>query len=151
MTVEQVKEYVYNILENERKKGNKIRKIDELIEYYQKYSCTPKLTQDKELQKSSPLFEAFFESAKEITELENMRKKYTSPSPEFLQLLSYLDPLEYSIVFGFYANGKSFNEIALSYMSSNMNVPNINTLKTIKRRAINKIINSMQLETKQPQ
>jgi hypothetical protein len=140
MTKDQAKEYVYSVLDAERKKGHSIRKIDEQIEYQRRRSYPKGITYSDEKTQGGEVIDVFMESTHKIIELETERREYTTPAPEFINLLGELDPLEYSVVFAYYANSKSFGDIAQSYTNANMNAPSVHTLRSIKRRAIQKMI-----------
>ena len=142
MTKEQATEYIYSVLDAERKKGHMIRKIDEQIEYQRRRSYPKGINYDNEKTQGGKTVDVFLDSTNEIIKLEAERREYTTPAPEFIELLSCLDPLEYSVVFAYYANSKSFGDIVQSYINANMSVPSLRTLKNIKKTAIQKMINS---------
>ena len=149
MTKEQATEYIYSVLDAERKKGHMIRKIDEQIEYQRRRSYPKGINYDNEKTQGGKTVDVFLDSTNEIIKLEAERREYTTPAPEFIELLSCLDPLEYSVVFGFYANNKTFSDIAQSYVNANMMAPNENTLRSIKYRAIQKMIKKLNLQRMQ--
>ena len=133
------REKIMHILHREKNKKNEIRKIDEQIYYERSRLGAQAIRYDIEKVQSSNMRDLYAEVTANIIELENKRLALSGLEQEYLQITECLDALEYSVIHAFYVNNKTYNDIIVSYVDSGMNPPVVNTLKTIKRRAINKM------------